>query len=181
MATGLMQAETPFLPPPDLAAARAVMVSSLVRRGFPLQDAEDVVQGVLVRIAKDPSAYADKLADVEQHRRWFTTVAMNAYLMMLRGEQRRRRRETEHSIAVADSGDGLRRHVPGPQEIMTIADAAGLTAHQRAYLQAVVVDHLGVEDIARVHGTSTRAVRAVLQRAALRMARHLRKIHVSAG
>lgn len=77
----------------QIAFARSVMVNALTHRGFPSADAEDAAQDVLLKIARDPAQFADRLQSVPDHAGWFVNSALQSYLMLLRSERRRRRRE----------------------------------------------------------------------------------------
>jgi len=150
-----------------------LMYGALVARGFPKADAEDVVQEAFVRILRASGDHLPRLADLENNKGWFITLAVNTYLTMLRGNRRQRRRELAHLDNVAQPHEEVSRRGPGADAIMILAEQAELTNRQRAYLQAIAVDHLGIEDIAEVTQTSPRAVRAVLQRAVERLRRQL--------
>ena len=150
-----------------------LMFGALVARGFPKADAEDVVQEAFVRILRVPEDHLPKLADLDDNKGWFITLAFNTYLTMLRGNRRQRRRELHHLDNMAQPDEEVLRRGPGTDAIMILAEQAALTKRQRAYLQAVVVDHMLIEEIAETTETTPRAVRAVLQRAAERLRRQL--------
>jgi len=150
-----------------------LMVDSLVKRGFPRHDAEDVVQEVFIGIIRNPQEYFDKLTHLEDNKGWFITLAMNRYLMLLRGNRRRRQREHCYCMLSADPDDEVLQRIPGAETILVLAEQAQLTNRQRGYLRAVVVDRLTIDDIAEVTNTTPRAVRAVLQRAVQRLRHHL--------
>jgi DNA-directed RNA polymerase specialized sigma24 family protein len=94
-------------------------------------------------------------------------MAFNSYLMMLRSERRRRQREDRHAVLVPESSrDEDQDGGPDGDTVLELADVAPLTVRQRQYIKAVFDEHLGIEDIATRNGTTPRAVRAVLARAA---------------
>jgi DNA-directed RNA polymerase specialized sigma24 family protein len=164
--------ESVQLPPEQLATAWAFMVSRLAKRGFSRTDVEDAAQNVLVRMMEQPDVFAARLANLGQNEGWFMATVLNEYLSMVRVELRRRREEP-HVRAMATDARGS---VPPPdwsEKLLTLADAASLTPLQRAYLEAVFIDYLFVDEIADRAGTSQRAVRTVLTRAAQRLRDHL--------
>ena len=157
----------------QVAEVWELMVRSLVTRGFPRADAEDVAQESFERMMREPSLWLDKLGDLDQHKGWFITVALNSYLMMLRGQGRRRRREHHHWEAMAGVGEEVLHRGPTGADILVLAEQAKLTNRQRAYLEAVLLDHMGIDEIAEVTNTTARAVRAVLVRAVDRLRRQV--------
>lgn len=174
MSTRVKQQETFFdVPSEQLAAVHALMVASLVGRGLPIQDADDAAQNVLEKIARDPSSFADKLANLEEHKGWFVTVALNAYLMLLRGDRARRRREIQYWLSHVAAGGDIEHAMPEAKVVLALAAGGVLTARQRAYLEAVLVNRMHIEEIAELNRISPRAVRAVLARAAARLRRNL--------
>jgi DNA-directed RNA polymerase specialized sigma24 family protein len=145
-------------------ALRRVVVTALVNRGYPYQDAEDATQDVLEKIAARPARFADKIAALEEHEGYFVRMAVNAYLMRLRSERRRREREKRHfhsTAPLAAGGPGQR-----PEDLLDIVAVAPLSELQRRYLHEILVGQRSVEQIAAINGTTARAVRGVLQRAA---------------
>lgn len=153
------------IPDDQWNALRRLVVSSLVRRGFPYHDAEDVAQDVFIKIALNPANFADKLADLDKNRIYFTKIAFNAYLMRLRAERRRRQREEVYcELSSPQASGGFES-----EDALELAAAAALTPRQHRYVQAVLVDQRSTAEIASAHGTTERAVRAVLQRAAQRV------------
>lgn len=159
-----VEARPPDNLPAQLAAVRRLIVGAILHRGFPCQDAEDVTQDVLVKIASQPDRYTRLLGDLDAHGAYFVAMAFNTYRMRLRGERRRQRREQSHSMLVlrpGGGGDGL-----DSADALDLASDAPLSGLQRRYLRAVLDEHLSLEQIATDSGTSTRAVRDVLQRAA---------------
>lgn len=145
------------------------MVRAVVRRGFPHDDAEDAAQTVLEQIAKDPDRYAARLRDLDHHRGYFVMAALNAYLMQLRSERRRRLREDLHQfLTTGDVGTRTDETTPGSpyrQKALELIDASELTARQRQYMLAVLVEGMSIEQIAASTETTVDAVRRVLGRA----------------
>lgn len=146
-----------------LLAVRGIVIKAMVGRGFPRDDAEDVTQDVLERISRCPDDFAAQLDDVDHHRAYFAKMAYNYYLMRLRSERRRQRREEFHVLFAPPPNPPPEG--PSVRDALELVDLAPLSALQRQYLQAVLVDHLGIDQIARARGTTTRAVHRVLQRA----------------
>jgi hypothetical protein len=86
------QAEAlPLAPPAEqVEAARRFMLDSLVNRGFPVPDAEDAIDDVLQSIEARPESFLTCLASVHDHGACLATVALDAYLVRLEAERRRR-------------------------------------------------------------------------------------------
>lgn len=147
---------------------RHLLISSLVWRGVPLDDAEDAAQTVLEKVARDPERFAPQLADLDAHRGYFITMALRTYLMELRAERRRRLREGLHHDVVQGQAN-VTRGQPATASyrdaVLALIDAPQLTPRQRQYLWVVLVEEMSIEEIATATGTSAAAVRGVLRRA----------------
>src|SRR3712207_3094084 len=65
------------LPPGKMRQAWDFMFDWLVGRGFPPQDAEDVVQEVFIDILHNPSLHLDKLVHFDENKGWFLWLAMH--------------------------------------------------------------------------------------------------------
>ena len=149
------------------------MVTSLVGQGFPPEDVENAVHAVVERIQRDPSSFADKLADLDDHKSWFLGLAFDSYRTLLHGERQRRRREIEGWLSRVEAGV-IPPGLPDPRTVLSLAAAARVTHRQRSCLEAVLVKGMVIDDIAELNGISPRAVRLLLQRGASRVRRHLR-------
>jgi len=148
-----------------LDSLRQLAVGSLIRQGVHRADAEDAAQEMLEKVTRRPRTFAWRVADLDNQVPYFTTMALNTYRMRLRAERRRRQREqTQHYPAapVAEADEGT-----STADALALAADAPLSDLQRQYLEAVLIHHMSVEDIATTTGTTPRAVRAVLARAAL--------------
>lgn len=159
----------------DLAAIRRLAINTLATRGYPRVDAEDVAQDVLAKIVANPQEFAERVAALPEHRGYFATMAMNSYLMRLRAEMRRRDRER---VAASDEGGFSDSVELAAQDfdasaLLTLIPEADLTPRQREYILDLLINNNSIEDIATREGTTQRAVRAVLMRAATRLRHHI--------
>jgi DNA-directed RNA polymerase specialized sigma24 family protein len=167
------------LDPGRLVAARKLMVTSLVNRGFPPADAEDAAHDVLRGILERRSGrITDKLADLDSNAGYFVRAALNAYLMQMRSETRRRRRQQRQWLTTDGDSDDAGRDGPTGADVLALAEGAPLTGRQRKYLSYVFVERLSIEEIAARTDTTPRAVRALLQRAGEIL--HRRRMHLAA-
>jgi DNA-directed RNA polymerase specialized sigma24 family protein len=156
----------PVLPTDQVTEVRSRLLSKLASRGLNHEDSQDAVHNLVLKMLEKPGTYADRLAQLDDNEGWFMVAALNEYYTLLRSERRRRSREDDVCLWASRDGElvGAR---PGVEAVLAMADEAGVTPLQRAYLVAVLVDNMVPKDIASVVGTSPRAVRAVLQRAVL--------------
>lgn len=149
----------------QLGELRRLMVRSLVMRGYPHTDAEDAAHDFLENLVRNPDpAIIEKVKDLEQNGGYFVVTAQRRMLMRLRSERRRRDREVVHAAVTGVP-------VPGEEDaddgdIERLLRTPGLTSTQRQYLELVLLRRMTIQEIADVMGTTSRAVRAVLQRAA---------------
>lgn len=157
----------------QLAKVRRLVVVNLTRKGFPLEDAEDVAQEILLKITEAPGDFMERLNDLDNHVGYFISKAFTTYLMLLRKERRRRQREERFSLSATESGDLADGSGHDSDALLALAAQAPLTELQRDYLTRVLVDRRFLDEIAQATGTSERAVRAVLQRAARTISRHM--------
>lgn len=104
------------LPPDQVQKAWHLMVEALVDRRFPRHDAEDVVQEAFIVIIRDIEDHLAMFADIEANKGWFIRLALNRYLMMLRGDRRRRQREVAYSFLAGDPDDEVLRRGPGGRD-----------------------------------------------------------------
>jgi DNA-directed RNA polymerase specialized sigma24 family protein len=168
------QQGTLFAAPPDeLAALHGFLVPALGAQGFPDADAEAVATEVLGRVGADPTRYAARLAALEEHRRWFLALAMRVYRDLLQAERRGRRRAMLAWLSALEAVGDVGLDPPDVDTVMALADRAGLTARQRACLEAMLIRQMLVVEIAELNGTSATEMRTLLRRGGARMRRHL--------
>lgn len=155
----------PDVEAPDypFAAVWDLMVSALRFRNVPRQDAEDASQQALMTLVADPPRFAPMLADLNTYHAFFARMALNEYLMKLRSESRRRKREALHVQSTSRLTGG--EDGPDVDDALALMETAPLNDRQREYLHAVLVEHVSVDELAQRTRTTPRAVRAVLQRA----------------
>lgn len=152
--------------PEELEELRKRLLSALVARGVPRADAEDAVLRVLARLAHRPDLWVATYGIG-----YFVRAVVKEHLMDLRTERRRRRREQHYGERIsAPPAEIDQRHVRAALEL---AAAVDLTARQRQYLHAVLVEGRSIEEIADAYGTGVKAVQRVLDRAAKTMREHL--------
>ena len=161
-------------PTEPIEAVRKLMLTALLRRGVARTDAEDAVQGVLERLLRRPDL-ASKVAGGDEHAGYFVRAAINQHLMALRAERCLRAREQLYvergsAAAAIALGDVDRHRV---REALEVAASVDLTARQREYVQAVLVEGRSLQQLAAATGTSVKAVQAVLARATAAMHKHL--------
>jgi len=144
---------------------------AMLARRFPHSDAEDVAQEVLLKVALAPERFAERVRRIDDHAPYFVRMALNTYLMRLRSQRRRELRETTWSrTPFPTPGCDVDSHEAA--DALILAETAPLSDRQREYLWAVLGQHRSIEEIAVHTATSPRAVRAVLQRAAVILREH---------
>jgi RNA polymerase sigma-70 factor (ECF subfamily) len=122
------------------------------------RDPEDRLGEVFLQVARDLDGFAD-LDDPDAVRRWVFTIARNRVLDAARRERRRPRE------VLGDAPEVAAAAAVEPVDAALLAGLRALTDDQREVLALRFVADLALEDVARLTGRSTGAVKALQHRA----------------
>lgn len=154
-------------PPPlsdeEIVAFRQRMVRLLARR-YPA-DADDLAQELAATIAGDRDRFTTRVREFDHHVGYFVSMALTRYRMQLRSTRRRKLREERFSRGRPPT-PGIDTESYEAADVVEVLEKVELTPLQRDYVEAVLVGHRSIAQIAADARTSERAVRATLARAA---------------
>lgn len=146
---------------------RAGARRGLVRAGQPPDQAEDIVQDILLAVHLKRNTWDAKAPFAP----WLFAIARNKLIDALRRRGRRVFVNIDDFAEVIPSAEPAET-LP-PSEVAT--HLAGLPARQREVLQSIAVDAASIKDTARKMSMSEGAVRVALHRGLSKLAAQLRR------